>query len=107
MNTKLHLVRTLIAAVEGGSIAAGARALNMTRSAASKNIALLEQAVGTPLLLRNTRSIALTEAGEIYVRGMRTVLSEIENVESEVSAFSAEPAGVLTIESSVLFGRFF
>lgn len=107
VKTKIQLARTLIAANEAGSIAGGARALNMTRSAASKNITALEQALGVSLLKRSTRKVALTEAGEIYVRGMRSALSEVEALESEVSAFRMAPSGTLTIESSVLFGRFY
>ncbi|MEM9635881.1 MAG: LysR family transcriptional regulator [Pseudomonadota bacterium] len=106
MKTKVQLARTLIAAIEGGSIAEGARALNITRSAASKNIAALETALGMPLLLRNSKQIALTEAGGIYVHGIRAALAHIEAVESDVSAYAEYPAGVLTIESSVLFARY-
>ncbi len=107
MKTKINLARTLIAAIDAGSIAAGARALNMTRSAASKNVATLELALGTPLLRRSSKKLSLTEAGEIYVRGLRSALADIDAVESDVSAFSETPTGVLTIESSVLFGKFF
>lgn len=107
LRTKIHLARTFIASVEGGSIANGARALNTTRSAASKNIAALEDALGAKLLNRNARNLSLTQAGEIYLRGIRKALATIEIAESEVSRHRDEPSGVLTIESTILFGRLF
>ncbi|GGX63616.1 LysR family transcriptional regulator [Tateyamaria omphalii] len=103
--TKLHLARTLIAAVEGGSIASGARALNITRSAASKNIALLEDALGTKLLNRSSRSLSLTHAGEVYIQEVQKALRMIDAAESAVSQYREEPTGVLTIDSTILFGR--
>ncbi|WP_299743180.1 LysR family transcriptional regulator [uncultured Tateyamaria sp.] len=107
LKTKVYLARTLIAAVEGGSIANGARALNITRSGASKNIAALESALGVKLLNRNARNMSLTEAGETYVQGVKSALDQIESAESAVSQYRAEPSGVLSIESTILFGRLY
>ncbi|KZL21197.1 HTH-type transcriptional regulator DmlR [Pseudovibrio axinellae] len=107
MKTKIQLARTLIAAVEGGSVAAGARALNISRSAASKNITVLESLLGVQLLKRTSRNLSLTEVGEAYLKGVAPALAAIELTEGHVSQFKSEPSGVLTIDSSALFGRSF
>ncbi|MGW6458903.1 LysR substrate-binding domain-containing protein [Streptomyces sp. NPDC055078] len=61
--------------------------LHFTRAAAilcisqqglSRSIAELEEQVGVPLLIRTTRSVALTEAGELFLRGVRTALAALE-----------------------------
>ena len=49
--------------VQEGSLSAAARALHVTPSAISRSIARTEQRLGTRLLLRSTRAIALTAEG--------------------------------------------
>ncbi|HVR52065.1 MAG TPA: LysR family transcriptional regulator, partial [Pseudorhodoferax sp.] len=51
---QLRGIETFLKAVDGGSIAAAARQLGITPAAASQNIARLEQALGTRLLVRTT-----------------------------------------------------
>ena len=107
MMTRVHNAQTLIEAIDSGSIAGAARALNMTRSAASKSIQALEEALGVRLLNRSTRRISLTEPGEIYVRALRSALGKIDAVEAEISRYAHGPVGTLVIDASVIFGKRF
>lgn len=60
----LGAIRVFEAAARLGSFTKAAEELGMTQSAASYQIKLLEERAGTPLFVRKTRQIALTEAGE-------------------------------------------
>ncbi len=101
----LRSIESFVKAIEGGSIAAGARMQGITPAAASQNIKRLEASLNARLLTRTTRSLALTEAGEIYYAKVRHVVSDIENAKSLVTEFHGEPQGKLRIASSAAFGR--
>lgn len=60
----LAAIRVFEAAARLGSFTKAAEELGMTQSAASYQIKVLEERAGTPLFIRKTRQIALTEAGE-------------------------------------------
>lgn len=60
----LGAIRVFEAAARLGSFTKAAEELGMTQSAASYQIKLLEERAGTPLFIRKTRQIALTEAGQ-------------------------------------------
>lgn len=107
MKTKLKFARTFIETVQLGSISHAARALNITRSAASKHIHTLEESLGVQLLNRSTRSLSLTEAGKVYFEGLLQTFDQLQLAEDRIAQFNKEPAGTLVIESTVLFARKF
>ncbi len=91
--------------VKFGSLAATARELNLTPPAISKRLARLEQRLGVRLLNRTTRSISLTAEGELYLGNAQRILSEIEELERQVSSSRAEPRGLLRVNAPLGFGR--
>lgn len=101
----LRRISCFVAAVDGGSIAAGGRRLGISASAASQNIARLESELGARLLRRTTRQLALTESGTAYYQRVRTLLGELEDAQAAVLAVNERPQGRLRIASSVTFGR--
>lgn len=101
----LRGIESFVRAVDGGSIAAAARRLGISSAAASQNIARLESHLGVRLLTRTTRSLALTDSGELYYEKVRTVVQELESAQTAVTALYAEPQGRLCISSSAAFGR--
>ena len=56
------------AVVEAGSLTAAAERLGLSRAVVSFNLKRLEQELGVTLLLRSTRHLALTEAGEQFLQ---------------------------------------
>lgn len=98
-------VETFVRAVELGSIAAAARRLGISAAAASQNIARLETALGARLLTRTTRSLALTDNGEVYFQRVKGLLNELELAKQAVSAMQGEVGGKLTIACSAAFSR--
>lgn len=78
-------VEVFVATAEEGSISAAARRLAASPSAVSQQLTNLETALGTPLLLRNTRPVTLTPAGELFRRRAGTILNEAAMARSELA----------------------
>ncbi|XAH25197.1 LysR family transcriptional regulator [Xylophilus sp. GW821-FHT01B05] len=100
----LRAIETFVKALEGGSIAAAARQLGITPAAASQNIARLERDLGTRLLTRTTRSMALTEAGEHYLARVAPVLEQLEQAQSDLSLLHGSLQGRLRVSCATAFG---
>lgn len=69
-----ELLRALVAVAETGGFTRAAERLHLTQSAVSHQIRRLEEQVGTPLFIRTTRKLALTEDGEEFLRHARQIL---------------------------------
>lgn len=90
--------------VETKSFSEAARQLGVAKSAVSKQIAQLEKEVGVRLLNRTTRSLSLTEAGEIYYRHSADIVSRTKIALSELREYQNQPTGTLRISCPVDFG---
>lgn len=95
----LNAILQFVRVVQAGSFAGAARRLGMSPSQLSKQIARLEQQLGTRLLNRTTRSLSLTEAGSIFHgHGMR-IVEELDSSREAVQRLQSEPAGCLRISA--------
>ena len=92
MDWDLPQLRALAAAVDHGSLEAAARALHLTPSAVSQRIKALEQAAGA-VLLRRSRPVAPTAAGEPFVRLARQIDSLTSDVAQTLASGAALPDG--------------
>lgn len=102
---RLRLMETFVRVVETGNFSAVARQANTTQSAISKQVQALEADVGVLLLVRSTRSHALTEAGRLYYQRCRQVLDTLEEARLEVHRAEHEVSGLLRVAAPVAFGR--
>lgn len=102
---RFDAMATLIAAIDGGSLSAASRALGMPLATVSRKVSELESHLRTQLVVRTSRKLALTEAGEAYVAASRRILDEIDAAERAASGEYRAPRGHLTITSSIMFGR--
>jgi len=92
---------TFKAVVEAGSLTAAADLLGQTRAVVSFNLKRLEAELGVTLLTRNTRQLALTDAGErFYVRCTR-MLEEARLAVEEARSEHAQLKGTLRITTTV------
>jgi LysR family nitrogen assimilation transcriptional regulator len=95
VNTKqLHYFITI--ATEGTFTKASAK-LRVAQPALSRQIALLEDELGTKLLVRHRRGVGLTDAGAALLDKAKPVLLSLDRIQSEIRDYSAEPTGVLRI----------
>jgi DNA-binding transcriptional LysR family regulator len=99
-------LRLFAAVVDHGGITAGARALNREKSTVSRELAALEERLGVRLLQRTTRSVSVTEAGEVFLAYARRVVEELENAERAIDSLSDEPRGLLRATVPYAFIRF-
>jgi DNA-binding transcriptional LysR family regulator len=91
--------------VEARSFSAAARALGLSKSAVSKEIARLEDHLGVRLLNRTTRRLALTEAGALFYERCARVLREAAEAERAVQDLGTEPRGLLRLNAPMSFGH--
>lgn len=90
--------------VETQSFSAAARALGVSKSQVSKQVAFLEEHLGARLLNRTTRRLSLTDAGAAFYDSCQRVLAEAEEAERAVGSLQAEPRGVLKVNAPMSFG---
>lgn len=84
---------------------AAARELGVAPSALSTTIAGLEAKLGVRLFNRTTRSVALTDVGEVFVGRITPALAEIEAAVEAVNGFRETPLGVLRINTNAVAAR--
>lgn len=94
---KLRAIQYFNHAVEAGSFAAAARALDVSTPAVTQLVAALERSLGVVLLHRTTRGLSLTADGERYHETSRKVEAELLDVEQRLSPRGVKPRGTLTI----------
>ncbi|QMW21574.1 LysR substrate-binding domain-containing protein [Sandaracinobacteroides saxicola] len=75
----LNLLPLLLAVADERNFRAAADRLGVTRSAVSQGIRRLEDAVGLQLVMRTTRAVRLTEAGERLVDSVRAPLRAVQD----------------------------
>ncbi|EJJ27718.1 transcriptional regulator [Rhizobium sp. CF142] len=95
----------LLEVVDRGNLSAASRSLKIPLPTLSRKITDLETLLGTKLLTRTTRKIALTDAGTTYVDAARRILEQVEEAERQASGEFAMPKGELVITAPVQFGR--
>lgn len=90
-------IEAFIQVAEKGSFAGAARQLNLSPSAVSKLVARTEDALGTVLFNRNTRSLSLTPEGQLFLKRGRVILSEMAAAKADIAAAAGTPRGQLKI----------
>lgn len=98
----LTLVRDI--ASQGG-LSAVARQRGVDPSSISRLLSGIEAELGFRLFVRTTRSIELTEAGELYLSRVGPLSEEFERAWEEARAIHSEPRGTLRLSASVSFGQ--
>ncbi|MDD3799019.1 MAG: LysR family transcriptional regulator [Novosphingobium sp.] len=89
-------VDAFVRVAERRSFRAAAKDLGVSPSAVSQQVKALEERAGVPLLVRTTRSVGLTEAGEIFLRRSGPALAELAAAFDETRNLG-EPAGLLRL----------
>ena len=104
MKPNLNRLAHFVATVEAGTITGAARALGISKAVVSKQLQLLEQDVGVALLVRNTRHLTPTSAGQAFYEEARTALAHAETAFDRVADQGSQPRGTLKITTPVDYG---
>lgn len=104
ISQRVRAVLSLVQAVDAGSFAAAGRALGISSAAVSKNVAGLEQALGVRLMNRTTRTLSLTDEGQVFIRQARIALEALDAAVDVLAEQRAEVSGHVRISTSAGFG---
>lgn len=99
----LAQMTTFVRIVEGGSLSAAARRLRLSLPAISRQLRALEEELGTPLVLRSTRRLTVTEAGRGYYARCVRILQEVEEAQASARRHDLVE-GRLVVAASVTYG---
>lgn len=101
----LDLLKLFVAVAEERNFRAAADRLGLTRSAVSQGVRRLEDNCGTALFQRTTRSVRLTEIGQVLFEKVSGPLMEVQSALTGI-AEEAEPRGHLKIAVTSIAERF-
>ncbi|MDI2125973.1 LysR family transcriptional regulator [Yinghuangia seranimata] len=102
--TDLQRLRVLSEVARHGSFNKAAAALHVTPSAVSQQIAALERGVGTAVVARSPRGVALTESGRLLVEAEEAISAELRHARDQIARLS-EGRGRLTVATFTSGGR--
>ncbi|HXD41731.1 MAG TPA: LysR family transcriptional regulator [Ramlibacter sp.] len=101
---KFQEMQAFTAVVDAGSFVRASDALAVSKAAVSRQVADLETRLGVRLLHRTTRTLSLTQEGEVFYARCRELLGGLEEAEAEVTARSGHAVGTLKVSAPVSFG---
>jgi LysR family glycine cleavage system transcriptional activator len=95
----INALRTFVTVVQCGSFTEAAQRLNMTQSAISKQIRLLEDHYSTKLLIRSNRQLIVTESGSAILPHAHEIFEQLYIVDRQIKSQST----VLSLQVYVSF----
>jgi DNA-binding transcriptional LysR family regulator len=101
----LDALKLFVAVAKRGSFAAVAKDLDVEPSSVSRTISNLESELGVRLFSRTTRTMSLSEAGDLYLSKVETLVDELERARAQAANIAATPSGTLRITASVSYGQ--
>lgn len=102
---RIEAMRHFMRVAEMGSFSAVAQQMGVARSAVTRQVAALEAHLGTKLIARSTRRLALTSAGADYLEKCRVILNLVEAAESGIAAERHVPRGPIRMSAPLSYGR--
>lgn len=93
----LRQLEYVLAIAETRSFTRAAVRCSVAQPALSQQVRRLERELGVQLFARTTRSVALTDAGQVLVRNARRVLDNVANARAEIDAITGLVRGRLLL----------
>ncbi len=97
MHYDLTDLRLFVAIAEAKNLTRGAERVHLAPSSASHRMRLLEASIGTALLLREPRGVALTRAGEALLRHARQVFAQLEQMHADLTPYAKGVRGHVSL----------
>jgi DNA-binding transcriptional LysR family regulator len=102
---RMHAMEMFVRVVEAGSLSAAARDLRVGQPAVSKAVAALEERLGVRLLIRSSRQLTVTEAGQAFFDSAVRAIAEADEAETAARGAGAGLEGRLRVCAPVTFAR--
>lgn len=94
-----------VAAARDGSFTRAARSLDLSPQAVAASIARLEEGLGVRLFNRTTRSIALTEEGNVFLQRAQAGLATLDDAVQALRDRTGAPSGLVRVTTGAAFAR--
>lgn len=88
-----------------GSFSGAGRRRGRTPSSIGRQIDMLEEHLASPLFLRSTRLLTLTDAGEALLIRARQILDALADTQQEIASMKGDVTGVLRVACFPTFGK--
>ncbi|MBR0899013.1 LysR family transcriptional regulator [Bradyrhizobium tropiciagri] len=98
-------LETLVAVAEAGNFTRAASRLGISISQVSREINRLEERLGTQLVTRNTRRVALTENGRLFERRCRQLIDDREAAFDSIRSGKNAIKGLIRLTCAVAYGE--
>src|SRR6202158_261685 len=102
---KFDAMQMFVRVVEKGSFSAVAKERGIGPPAVSKLISAREDELGTELIHRTSRSLALTEPGRDFYESALRILDDFENATSRIGRGQTAPKGIIRVTVPPTFAR--
>lgn len=102
---RLDAMRLFVRLVESGSFSAVGREENIGQPSVSKQIAALEQYLGAQLVMRTSRQVSITDAGQTFYRCAKQLMDDFDAAESSVGERHHAPHGLVRLSVAPAHGR--
>lgn len=100
----LNRLVVFVSVVEIGSLTGAAGRLGLAKTMVSSHMQRLEAEVGANLLIRTTRRLALTEAGEAFYEAAKSIVHAAEEAVNAIGQESSDLRGTLRVTAPVDYG---
>jgi DNA-binding transcriptional LysR family regulator len=102
---RLAAMEVFVRVVDSGSFSAAARQIRVGQPAISKTVSQLEHLLGVSLLVRSSRGLSPTEAGQNYYERAKRCIEEANEAELAARGAGAGLSGRLRFSAAVTFAR--
>ena len=100
----MQRVGIFVAVVKVGSFTGAAQTLGLTKAVVSANVKVLEEELGVSLLIRSTRRVSTTAAGERFYHHCLLLLQDAERILDDVRQDHSGLSGLLRITTTPEYG---
>jgi DNA-binding transcriptional LysR family regulator len=100
-------VQVFLEIVQTGHFTGAARRLGAAKSNVTRQLGRLESELGVKLFARTTRSLSLTDEGQVFLPYARRLIDDGQEAASVLQARKGRGSGLLRISSPTTFGRWF
>jgi DNA-binding transcriptional LysR family regulator len=97
-------MKAFVTAVDEGGFAAAGRKLGLSRVQVSRLVAALENHLGAQLLKRTTRTMALTETGQVFLERARALVSQLAEAEAAAGGSTDALSGLMQVSAPASLG---
>ena len=104
---QIEYIRVFVAVIDNRGFAKAARQLGLSRTAVTRHVAELERMMGVQLLLRTTRSVTPTLAGQLYYERCVPILRDLDRADDLVRQQQHGLTGRLRVTAPLSFGQRF